>query len=383
MRRSGRYALTVAVLAWMSCPCVSNARSPSQQRPEGAVPRLTGPTLAGALRHLRFSPNGQYVLAQDRSRVTVLTAEPLAVVFSAPAGSATLAEFSPDSQEVLFVSSVTRVESDKLALAGPAAHVERWSITQRKRIEFTEVRSQSCGTLKLSPDGRTLGCVDFAGALRFIDVASGNTVFEKKGVIRPFVHWGWDESGMYTRFESGDLGSAGIEFSPDSRFALVACRLCAVRSPVFCWDAVARKAAPSRGELKQSYVAGSFVFVAPDRVLIMGGHRPEKSVYTGTVVEVPSAKTLLKPRLPTALWRAALTGGDLYAATDPQFVVFRLCGVCPAATFQYRTGEIVTTKSPVLDVLGGHYVAQVADDEIALYEVGKPTAVATVRLDSR
>src|SRR5260370_41706924 len=58
-----------------------------------------------SLRHLRFSPDGRYVLAQDHKTVTVLTVQPLAVLFRAPAQDATLADFTPDSQQILFATS--------------------------------------------------------------------------------------------------------------------------------------------------------------------------------------------------------------------------------------------------------------------------------------
>jgi hypothetical protein len=340
------------------------------------------PSPNGPLRHLRFSGDGQYILAQDESRVTVLTVQPFAVLFRVPADSASLAQFSPDSQDVLFVSSVTHADPGELKLARSAPHVERWNIAERKRLEFSEIRSQPCATLKLSPDGHILGCVDFAGTLRFINVASGDTMFEKKGLCRPFVSWGPDETGMFTRRESGDLGSAGIEFSPDGRFALASHGGFAARSAMFGWDAVARRAMRTRGELARPYSAGSFVFVAADRVLLLGVRRPQDGVYTGTVVTFPSGRVLSNPGLPAALWTPPLPGSGMYLAAESDFLIFRLCGGCPAAALEYRTGQMITTQTPVLDVLGKHYVAERANGELGLYERGKPAPVATVRLDA-
>ncbi len=209
------------------------------QRPSLRSPETQ--SRASPLRHLRFSPDGRYVLAQDSSRVTVLTVQPLAVLFKIPSRSASLAEFSLDSTQVLFISSVTRLEPDRTALAGSPAYVERWSIADRKRTEFTELRSESCGTLKLSPDGRMLACVDFTGTLRFLDVGSGKPIFAKKGLCRPYQLWfPFNGDGPVPRPHNfGDPGDAGIEFSFDGRFILAAPGL-ADGSP-FCWDAVERK----------------------------------------------------------------------------------------------------------------------------------------------
>ncbi len=80
---------------------------------------------AGWLRQLRFSPDGQHVLAQDDGEITVLTVRPFQILFRMPAENATLAQFTPDSTEVVFVSSVPRVEPLQVVLNPGPAHVER------------------------------------------------------------------------------------------------------------------------------------------------------------------------------------------------------------------------------------------------------------------
>jgi hypothetical protein len=59
------------------------------------------------LRQLRFSPDGRYVLAQDDSRITVLTLQPFAVLFQAPGEKADTAQFTPDSRQVVFITSAS------------------------------------------------------------------------------------------------------------------------------------------------------------------------------------------------------------------------------------------------------------------------------------
>ncbi len=357
---------TAAVVALLSLSTMGAPGTQPQEQPHGTPSR---PLTRSRLRHLRFSPDGHYVLAQDDSLVTILTVQPFAVLFRLSAESASLAEFSLDSQDILFVSSVIRAESDKLALARSAPHVEQWSIAQRKRTTFIEIHSQPCGTLKLSPDGRILGCVDFAGTLRFIDVASSEMIFERTGLCRPYVHWGPDENRIFARHESGDLGSAGIDFSLDGRFVLAAPGF-AYGSP-FGWDSVERRAMRLRGGLRRQFTGDAFVFVAPGEVMItpMTFHDPHS-----TLVAFPSGKILLKVILPR---------GDLLRAADPGLVIVRFCEVCPAMAVEFRTGQMITAKTPVLDVLGNRYVAERANGELGLYERGKPTAVATVRLDAR
>jgi hypothetical protein len=358
------YKAMAAVLALLSFPATAAPGTERHEPPGGTRPQLSPNR---RLRHFRFSPDGKYVLAQDDSSVAILTVQPFAVQFRVPAENATLADFSPDSQEILFVSSVTRAEADRLALVRSLPHVERWSVAQRKRVEFTEIRSQPCGTLKLSPNGGVLGCVDFSGTLRFIEVASGKVILEKKGLCRPWVTWGPDENRIFTRRESGDLGSAGIDFSLDGRFVLAAPGF-AYGSP-FGWDFVERRAMRLRGELRRQFTGDAFVFVAPDEVVI----RPMFRGPTSTLVALPSGNILSKLILPR---------GGVSRAADPGFVIVRFCDTCPAVAIEYGTGQLITTKSPVLDVLGSHYVTERANGELGLYERGKAAAVATVRLDA-
>ncbi len=390
MARFESYLAVVLVLACLAPPRGSAA--PDQQVQ----------LLPGLLVHIRFSPDERYVLAQSHSLVTVLTVQPFAVLFTIPIESATVAEFSPDSRaglstrpaeiatraqfsqdsrDLLLARSVRYLGSGKPAPAQLAVHVERWSVAERKRVQSTPICSQPCGTLKLSPDGSILSCVDFQGTLHVFDVASGKPVFEKKGVLRPFVTWYWAVNQMYTRDERGDLGSAGIEFSPDSRYALVASAGNSDSSPLAGWDSLARKEVRPRGTFKHPWVAGDFVFVGPDRVLIKAEKRPADGVYSGLLVEVPSARILATVSLPTALWH---WGSLCELASDPRFVILRLCPPCPAGALEYQTGRLLSTiRSPVLDVLGGRYVAQPDKGEIGLYELGNSTPIATARLDTR
>jgi hypothetical protein len=298
--------------------------------------------------------------------VTVLTVQPFAVLFRLSAESASLAEFSPDSQQVLFVSSITNAEEDKLALARSTPQVERWSIAQRRRTLSTVIHLRPCETVELSPWGRTLGCVDFGGALLIVDVASGEILFEKRNFAQPFVNWGVDATGMFTRHETGDPGTAGIGFSPDGRFVMAAPGF-AIGHPV-AWDLVEGRAVKLTRGLRRRFSGDAFVFVAPDEVMI----RPWG--LADTLAALPSGNILLKLILPK---------GDLLRAADPGFVIVRFCEVCPAMAVEFRTGQMITAKTPVLDVLGNRYVAERANGELGLYERGKPTAVATVRLDAR
>src|SRR6202011_5370663 len=101
-----------------------------------------------------------------------------------------------------------------------AAHVERWRVADQTRIESVTLPMFVCGTEELSPDGVVLACLDLKSTLRFVDVASGQAIFEKKDFTWLFRNDPDPESGRQVMLW-GELGSASIEFSPDGQFVVV------------------------------------------------------------------------------------------------------------------------------------------------------------------
>jgi hypothetical protein len=345
---------------------------------------LRPPPQPPPLRQLRFSPDGRYILAQGHSWITVLSVSPFQALFRIPARGATLAQFTPDSESVILVGSVTQVTSGAIELASSPSEVETWSIVKRARSDSTEIQSRQCRTLELSPTGLALGCVDFGGTFRLLDVPSGQTIFEKKNFAQPYVDWGRDPTlGMYTRYESGDPSSARINFSPDGRY-VIAAPMFAEGSPVV-WDLHAGKAVRPSGDLRRHYSADHIVFVARDRVVIgrtkLTGTWSWDAVLITTLETFPSGEVLLRPKVPP---------GPLFRTADPGFVL-----VSPFGTFErwsdnatrscaveLSTGRFFISHTPALDILGNHYVAEILNGKVALYERDKGVR-AVVKIEAR
>jgi hypothetical protein len=169
------------------------------------------PTPKGSLRQLRFSPDGRYVLAQDDSEITILMVQPFSILFRIPDERAEIAQFTPDSQEIVFLSSVIKVDPQKIAFKESAAHVERWSVVDKSRAASAALPTMVCGTEELSPDGGMLVCLDLKSTLSFVDVATGQTIFEKKQFSWLFRVDPPLESGHPPNIW-GELGSAYIDF---------------------------------------------------------------------------------------------------------------------------------------------------------------------------
>ena len=137
------------------------------------------PPLRMDLEQLRFSRDGNFILAQDETSISVLSRAPYKQLFRFDAENALPAEFSPDSKRIVFHT--------------PGLHTEEWSVADQKLIASHEpVSRNDCIQSKFSPDGRTLVCIsvrddDYAVKLDLflLDAATGSIVFQKKGFFEP------------------------------------------------------------------------------------------------------------------------------------------------------------------------------------------------------
>lgn len=331
---------------------------------------------AAGLRQLRFSSDGRYVLAQDDVEVTVLTVQPFAVLFRIRAEDTTDAQFTPDSQQIVFVSAVTRVSRQKVTYVHSAAHAERWSIADKTRVGYQEVPAPGCGTAALSPDGRVFVCNDFEGTLWIADVDSARIVLQQRQFIKLVPVYnvipGIGEELPNGHF-LGDLGRASMDFSPDAHF------LVAVPSggqgQTIAYDVRNRTTVALRqglGWLRSANVnAVIFAFVARDQILMTRHWFAEArhGVKTGRLVAFPSGKVLAKPRVPP---------GTFFRAADPSYAIVRPFGSLAgyreskrAAAVNLHTGQVIISETPALDVFGGNYVTEPSPGVVGLYQRGK------------
>jgi WD40 repeat protein len=141
----------------------------------GDRPIKLDPPLRPNLWHIRFSSDGRYVLAQDEGSITIVDKAAVKVLFRIDAPDVEAAQFTPDSQSVVFHNSDLRIE--------------KWNIASGKRTSVKElVVYDGCRQTLLSPNGDILICgnISFHDGnpridLRLIDVESGKVFFEKPG----------------------------------------------------------------------------------------------------------------------------------------------------------------------------------------------------------
>jgi hypothetical protein len=341
------------------------------------------------IRRLRFSPDGRYVLALDASAITLLTVSPLAVLFRIPVENASQAQFTPDSQQVIFLSGGARVNAAQIQLAKSGARLEHWSITGHARVDSHELPVHACAPEQLSPDGRFLACADLLDTLWLIDTASGDTILQKDGFGKNA--FAWDSTIKSTRPES-----VRIAISPDARYFIAAVQEHFVsaqtpdldRTPkewwsgrAVLWDLSTGKPVGLKDRLNiladqaVTHVSDErpdrrrfFAFVAADRLLVSDLINAKKGSVSAMLLEFPSGRLLSRHVLPA---------GPLFSATDPNFVMIRATGrervYHPQRTIAagLDTQETIVSETLALDVLGRYYIAEPQRGWVGLYERGK------------
>ena len=251
----------------------------SRVTPEAALhgtisERKLDPPLRSDLSHLKFSPDGRWVLAQDDASVHVFSREPLAFKWRADASDALPAQFSPDSTALVFYDDDYRVE--------------RWDLSSGQREWVRELLvAKGCVEAALSPDGAYFACVTPEFDLHVQQVASGDTVFQKRGFYKAELRDVREILAAPPAPSDRRTHMFQMQFSPDVRY-LVAAR----HDTSIGVDLVNRVAIPLPGSIR-SRVGLSFAFMGPDRIAGVHDSKPEDSA----ILTFPGGAVLTKLKL--------------------------------------------------------------------------------------
>jgi hypothetical protein len=287
------------------------------------------------------------------------------------AENASMAHFTPDSQQVVFItsepSSVGSPSGTLRVRSGP--RVERWRISDETRMDSPEIRGIGCVTEELSPDGSILACDDAAGTLRVVDAASTEVLLERHKFVKLIRSYNYLPDGSVDlpngRF-LGDLGQTRIDFSPDCRF-LVARPIGGEGRPI-AYDVLERRIVDLKGRLRE--IASGGCFLAPHRLLVVPAFHNKRGATPAEVLAFPSSQLLSRLKIPS---------GRVFRSSDPDFVLIRPFGLGAllnpsarrAAAAELRTGQVIISDTPALDVLGEYYIAEPFPDVVGLYRRGK------------
>ena len=309
------------------------------------------PALGVEVMHVRFSPDGRYLLAQDEGGIVVLSHQPLAVLFRIEAADAMPALFTPDSRDVVFHT--------------PSLRVEQWRVADRSRLIVRDLTRRTwCLDSALAPDGRTLACVDTAYELSLIDVATSSSFFQKKNFFPV------NSATMLREMLGFNLfaGRTGLplKFSPDGRFFASGYEDLNSETALV-YDLTTRSVVALKNPARR-LLTGSFTFVAPDRIVGVNPHDAAKS----GVIALP---------LGDVVETFALPAGDLDAPTKGSALLIRPFQRYAVGLFDLATKTVTKGNALVaFDQYDTHFVAERGTGDLGLYSMADNQIVSSVTL---
>jgi WD40 repeat protein len=309
------------------------------------------PPLQSDIRYLRFSPDGEYLLAQDESTIYVMTRQPLAAKFTIYAPDAFAAKFSADSQSILFHTESLRVET--------------WSVPDEARISTTEmVIASGCMQSELSPDAKFLACYTPEFDLALFEVESGEQKFLKKSFSQPRTFFQYFAMLVARALEGEDFESIHMHFSPDGRYFVAHA---AEDDSNAALDLNGFHVFSLPGALRE-LMWGSFTFVGPDKIAGVNRVHPKNSA----LAKFPSGEVIRQIQFGNS---------HIEADTDGRHITVRPVKDHPVGVLDLETGSIVlAADSHALDAFADTYIHERTDGDLAINGLKDAKEISKVKL---
>jgi len=314
-------------------------------RPEalhGVISRTAlTPPLRGQVQRLRFSPDGAFVLAQDDAGIAVLRAAPFSFLFRIDAPGASEANFSPNSQRIVFMTADQRVET--------------WSVADRKQEQRIDpLRQRSCLQLAVAPTAAAIACYD-GSDVTLLDVSAGHVILERKNVAQLTM---FSLLGVLSRPADSDgwPDLIPMTFSPDGRY-FAAGNNRRTASDGFVYDLSAGAMLPLNAEARR-LIGGGFAFDGAGR---LAGIDQQDLAKSG-IVSLPGGDLVQSFTMVRSARLSAPTKSPLlFVRPFQKFVV---------AVLDPSRGEIVKgSDNPAIDIHGDSFVLERGSGELGLYDV--------------
>ncbi|HMC31226.1 MAG TPA: M48 family metalloprotease [Candidatus Angelobacter sp.] len=333
-------------------------RASAREHVSGIVKKTTlRPPLRGSLEYLQFSPNGEFLLAQDESNVFVLSRQPLATLFRIDSVNAHWAQFTPDSRSVIVADAELRVQ--------------KWDIASRQRASVYAVSIPSrCLDYSVSSTGEVLACMKRRKddlELDLIDVATGNIFFTKEinwpVAITSFVFL--DQSEVF-RFRVPPRFH--LQFSPDSHYLLAA-----TADNAFGYDLQAKREIGLPGRIKQM-ATSNFTFTPENNLAAYNPDKPSRS----QLVRFPSGDLIQEFPLEV---RGFKLEGRLIAAAKGPYILVTPAAMHPIAAIDLEKKELaVGYKSPGLAIYDQIIAGEQLGGMVGLFNLSEKKLLASTQL---
>jgi WD40 repeat protein len=250
------------------------------------------PPMGSSLSQVLFSPNGEYLLAQNENSIHVLRRSPLKLLFTIDAPGAQLARFSPDSSHATFYYQTMRVEN--------------WEIATGKRESYHElVDYDGCPQTSLSPDGKTFVCLALNHGsvwLKLSDVESGNLFYDNKNFYQISAFQPMEIVYRYI----AEPGIGTVTYSQDGRYLIIAT---GIKS--FAFDLKDRKQVSLENGLTH-LLQGRMAFVDSDKLVFDcdWGGKATGDLYTLCETTFPEGNPVNSFKLGEGQWIWPVTRGN-------------------------------------------------------------------------
>ncbi|HEX8738139.1 MAG TPA: M48 family metalloprotease [Pyrinomonadaceae bacterium] len=324
----------------------------------GLILRRNLVPLRSDIEHFRFSPNGNFVLAQDNSGVSILSRAPFKLLFRIDAEDALPAAFTPDSSTVVVYNRNLRVQ--------------KWSVAEKSLISTHEVAvPRGYWQAEISPDGNTLASYEFSGDLTLYDVATNEPIFREKEFYVPsyLEYYAW--TSFMEILELDQLPIFNIKFSPDGHYFLAGRKVGDAwngsRQEAIAVDISTRKKI-SLGDNVKKLLFTSFAFLAPDKIVGQYGKELEKS----GVFSFPSGERVEQ---------FELSGKSFTKAERGDYVLVRPVSGAAVGVYDLKARKyILANKKAALDVYENYFITELRSGEIALFPFGQKEPLAVLNL---
>lgn len=265
---------TTQFLAWQKAVVESQFAVAQEQIPGLNKKTLLKGPLRGDLQQIQFSPDGNYVLAQDDCSIFVLSRKPLANLFRIEAPETYQAQFTPDSHSVVLYDKELRVQ--------------KWDIGKHERAWVHQVNTiNDCVQSSLSRSGEVLACVspeteELQFDIQLIDVATSQAFYTHKKFYQP----SWYEFyllGLSDSLADQTLNLFNMGFSPDDQYFMIG-----HWQAKLAYDLKNRAEVKLHGKVKD--IAGyNFTFLAPDE---LAGFDPQSNLNKILLARFPSGEVI-------------------------------------------------------------------------------------------
>jgi WD40 repeat protein len=336
---------------WKAMVVAYSGAGHRESLPPAEWKRKLSPELRSSIYHIRFSANGKYLLAQDQSSIFVLSREPYELLFRIDAQNAMLAQFTPDSESIVFTTQ--------------QLHVEMWNIPEEQRTEMQDMAvPYECTNFKVSPDGKHFACLDTRMKLIMYNVSDGSQVFqrdpkEKSSIIS------LGQIGVLVLSAQTDLNGQ-LEFSPDGRYVLAAD---SEGKDYYAYDFVENKSLKLPDSIT-SRMEKNFLFLSDGRFIGVAGKFGENTA----ILKFPTGEVIKTLQVGTS---------RVSPSANSNYLLLRPIEKFPIGVMDLTQNKIfLASKQDSIDLYENYFVSERTEGVLSLFQIkeGKEELIGRAEL---